>query len=127
MSDFRFAALTRWYSLEELQELSTLPTDDEIFNALKAERERVRELEASALTGYEDGWYTLRAERDGLNAKLAAVRGLPRFNVENGDPQMGGGYGPYRIKAVPKSQWINDGTFVRVKELEALLSKEQTK
>jgi uncharacterized protein YhaN len=37
---------------------------------------KVAELEASALTGYEDGWHKLRSERDELKAKLADIAGL---------------------------------------------------
>jgi len=33
----------------------------------------IAELEASALTGYEDGWHKLRSERDELKAKVAEL------------------------------------------------------
>jgi len=35
--------------------------------------ERVAELEASALTGYEDGWHKLRSERDELKADTSRI------------------------------------------------------
>jgi hypothetical protein len=49
-------------------------------NALKVRREsyyylenKVVELEASALSGYEDGWHKLRMERDALKARVAEI------------------------------------------------------
>jgi ribosomal protein L37AE/L43A len=39
----------------------------------KAAETKVAELEASALTGYEDGWHKLRSERDELKAKAFRV------------------------------------------------------
>jgi uncharacterized protein YlxW (UPF0749 family) len=42
----------------------------ELLQALKAERERVEELEASAQSGYEDGWHKLRNERNELQSRI---------------------------------------------------------
>ena len=87
---------------------------------LESLRERVKELEAETQV-FASLLHAKIGKLEAAEAKLAEIAGLPRFNVENGDPQMGGGYGPYRIKAIPKSRWINDGMFVRADELQAEL------
>lgn len=84
--------------------------------ASKAEAAEVRVVELEQIIR-TDPDYAPWAKLEAAEARIEACRELPRFNVENGDPQMGGGYGPYRIKAVPKSRWIDDGMFVRVSEL----------
>ena len=97
MSDFRFAALTRWFSVEEIptyiHNFKEDPTDDEIFNALKAEREAVEAAEA----------------------KLEAMRGLIPGWKE----------GDFNLPAYALGK--RDGRHECADELEALLNKEQTK
>lgn len=48
----------------------------------------------------------LESERDQLQTQLEAVRGLNRFDVVDGDPMMGGGYGKCRPRLDKKGPWV---------------------
>ena len=62
---------------------------EELLQALKAEREKVEELEAERDEGYEAGWHKLRNERDDLKARLQRIGELPEKWRKDADDWVG--------------------------------------
>jgi len=74
MTDERLAEYVEAGDADMTSERGTLGlTIARLEGALQRAEVAIAELEASALTGYEDGWHKLRSERDELKAKVAEL------------------------------------------------------